>query len=93
MESPYFFTIKLPSAVTLGRAYDHVSTGSRNLLHWVIGLQQQRLFMWRAEIACSVMRVPQLVALIQGMRKSRSKQLGGEVERESKLARYLQRAV
>ena len=39
------------------------------------------------------MRVPQLVALIQGMRKSKSKQLGGEVERESKLARYLQRAV
>jgi len=41
--------IKLPSAVTLGRAYDG---GSRNLLQWTVGIQQQqrRLFMRKVEV-------------------------------------------
>jgi len=54
---PHIERIKLPSAVTLGGAFDGGGTSpagqqSRDLLQWAVGLHQQRrrLFVRKAEV-------------------------------------------
>ena len=49
-------TVNLPGAVTLGGVYDggEASTGSRDLLQWAVGLQQQwqhMIILLNAEVA------------------------------------------
>ena len=51
----YMYTINLPNAIALYGAYDagRAQPSSRDLLQWVVGLQQQRrrLFMRKAEVS------------------------------------------